>query len=250
MVSRIAMSLCQVFSTAGGPLAGEINCAFHQITGQYIHEGYGQSEGTPICCSFEWLDIRPAAMGKPSPLYDVMLINENGERCAKGEHGELVIRVGEDQRGQVGLLTAYYTEDGFLDPVKDGMYHTGDVAYEDEEGYYWYVSRNDDIIKSSGYRIGPFEIESVLNTHPQVKESAIVGRPDPIRGQIVCAVVVLHDGCEPSEELDQELQKYVKENTAPYKYPRRVEYVSELPKTTSGKIMRSALKWKAERKSS
>ena len=238
------------FSTAGEPLAGEINRAFYEITGQYIHEGYGQSEGTPICCSFEWLDIRPSAMGKPSPLYDVMLINENGERCQKGEHGEVVIRVGENQCGQVGLLTAYYTEEGFLDPVRDGIYHTGDVAYEDDEGYYWSVSRNDDMIKSSGYRIGPFEIESVLNTHPQVKESAIVGRPDAIRGQIVCAVVVLHDGCRPSEELTKELQKYVKENTAPYKYPRKIEYVSELPKTTSGKIMRSALKWNAERKSS
>ena len=239
-LERKSVATIKWFSTAGEPLSGEVNNDFYNITGQHIHEGYGQSEGTPITCTFQWVEPRPSSMGKPSPLYNVALLNQDGERCRAGEHGEVCMIVGK--KHQVGLLTAYSVNGEMQNPIVDGIYHTGDIAYMDESGYYWYVSRNDDMIKSSGYRIGPFEIESVLNTHPAVKESAIIGRPDPIRGQVVCAVVVLKGNYSGSEELTKELQKYVKDNTAPYKYPRIIEYVEALPKTTSGKIIRSALK--------
>ncbi len=228
------------FSTAGEPLSGEVNRQFYALTGSYIHEGYGQSEGTPITCSFQWDDIRPSSMGKPSPLYDTAIIDQNGNRCGIGEKGEVVIFVHD--RKPIGLLQSYCSDGETRNPYADGVYHTGDMAYADEDGFYWFVSRNDDMIKCSGYRIGPFEIESVLNTHPAVKESAIVGRPDEIRGQVVCAVIALKPGFSPSPELTRELQDYVKKNTAPYKYPRIVEYTDALPKTTSGKIMRGPLK--------
>ncbi len=229
------------FSTAGEPLSGEVNSKFHEITGHFIHEGFGQSEGTPITCGFEWLAIRPASMGKPSPLYNVALVHPDGTKCAQGEEGEIVMYV-KDGR-QLGLLCAYSLEGDKYSPIEDGIYHTGDIAYEDEEGYYWYVGRNDDMIKSSGYRIGPFEIESVLNTHKAVKESAIIGCPDELRGQIICAVVVLTKGTVGSDELTKELQTYVKKLTAPYKYPRKIIYVNALPKTTSGKIIRKELNY-------
>jgi len=228
------------FATAGEPLSGEVNKEFFDITGHYIHEGYGQSEGTPIACTFEWVDIRPASMGKPSPLYDVQIVRPDMTPCDVNENGEVVIFVHD--KTPVGLLSHYTYEGETVCPYADGIYHTGDVAYRDEEGYFWYVSRNDDMIKSSGYRIGPFEIESVLNTHRAIKESAIIGLPDPMRGQIICAVVVLNDGYEGDERLTKELQEYVKKNTAPYKYPRVIQYIDEMPKTTTGKIMRRALK--------
>ncbi|RYD04849.1 hypothetical protein N752_13055 [Desulforamulus aquiferis] len=145
-------------------------------------------------------------------------------------------------KNQLGLLSAYYANGEMIDPIQEGIYHTGDIAFEDKDGYYWYVGRNDDMIKCSGYRIGPFEIESVLNTHPAVRESAIIAHPDEIRGQIVCAVILLRDGYTPSEALTKELQSHVKQNTAPYKYPRKIIYVPELPKTTSGKIIRRKLR--------
>ena len=229
----------QWFTTAGEPLAGEINEDFHDRFGHYIHEGYGQSEGTPITCTWQWIKVRPASMGKPSPLYDVCIVDADGNNLPQGERGEVVMRI---HGFQVGLLSHYVDDNGIIDPVQDGIYHTGDVAYQDENGYYWYVGRNDDVIKSSGYRIGPFEIESILNTHPAVHECAIIGLPDPMRGQVVCAVIALRDGYSPSDELTLELQKYVKSNTAPYKYPRIIRYVDALPKTTSGKIIRSVLK--------
>lgn len=230
----------QWYSTAGEPLSGEVNKKFFDITGHYIHEGYGQSEGTPITCGFEWLEIRPASMGKPSPLYDTAIIHPDGTPCQTGEEGEVVIRTGGKKL--LGLLDYYYVNGKKINPIEDGFYHTGDTAYADEHGYYWYVGRTDDMIKCSGYRIGPFEIESVLNTHPAVKESAIVGLPDEIRGQIVCAVITLKEGFCPSDELTKELQNYVKTHTAPYKYPRIIKYVPVLPKTTSGKIIRKEAK--------
>lgn len=230
----------QWFSTAGEPLSGEVNNEFYKISGHYIHEGFGQSEGTPITCGFPWIPIRPSSMGKPSPLYNVALIQPDGTPCNIGEAGEVVIFT--EGKKQVGLLSAYYLNGQRIDPAKDGIYHTGDLAYEDEDGYYWYVGRNDDMIKCSGYRIGPFEIESVLNTHPAVRESAIIGYPDELRGQLVCAAVKLQEGYTPSDALTKELQLYVKTNTAPYKYPRKIFYLSELPKTTSGKIIRRNLR--------
>ncbi len=229
------------FATAGEPLSGTVNDQFKELSGHYIHEGYGQSEGTPITCTFSWLEVRPASMGKPSPLYDTVIIHPDGTLCKTGETGEVVMRI-PDRKNQVGLLDCYCLDGVRTDPVVDGIYHTGDTAYMDEDGYFWYVGRVDDMIKCSGYRIGPFEIESILNAHPAVKESAIVGAPDPVRGQIVCAVVALHEGYEASEELTKLLQDYVKKSTAPYKYPRRIVYVDSLPKTTSGKIIRNKAK--------
>ena len=228
------------FTTAGEPLSPEVNKTFEKLTGHSIHEGFGQSEGTPITCSYEWMAVRPGSMGKPSALYDVAIIDKEGNRCEAGESGEVVMFTKLDET-PVGLLMGYVKEDGSFTRGYDTVYHTGDIAYEDEDGYYWYVGRNDDMIKCSGYRIGPFEIESVLNTHPAVKESAIVGRPDELRGQVVCAVIALREGYSASEALTKELQTYVKKNTAPYKYPRIVEYIDALPKTTSGKIIRNVL---------
>jgi acetyl-CoA synthetase len=232
---------CHWFSTAGEPLSGEVNRQFKNITGLYIHEGFGQSEGTPITCGFGWLEVRPSSMGKPSPLYDVKIVNAEGKECDTGETGEIVIRV-KDKKEQLGLLDYYFIDGKKINPIINGLYHTGDTAYMDEDGYFWYVGRIDDMIKCSGYRIGPFEIESVLNTHPSVKESAIVGAPDSIRGQIVCAVVALKSGFYPSDTLTRELQTYVKKNTAPYKYPRKIVYVKNLPKTTTGKVIRKLAK--------
>ncbi len=224
------------FTTAGEPLSADVNQNFYNISGKYVREGYGQSEGTPITCNFEWLLTAPTSLGKPSPLYDVRIIDHNGQECNIGETGEIVIMAKE---GQLGLLKYYMEKGRKINPIKKGIYHTGDTAYMDENGFIWYVGRVDDMIKCSGYRIGPFEIESILNSHTAVKESAIVGAPDEIRGQIVCAVIKLKAGITPSEELTNELKQYVKDNTAPYKYPRRIVYVDEIPKTTTGKIIRS-----------
>ena len=227
------------FSTAGEPLAPEVNKELMDISGHPIHEGFGQSEGTPITCTFPWLSVKPGSMGRPSPLYDVRLIDKEGNSVERGDNGEVVMFVPEGEV-PVGLMCGYDI-DGRLVRNYTNIYHTGDIAYEDEDGYYWYVGRQDDIIKCSGYRIGPFEIESIINTHPAVRESAVIGRPDEIRGQVVCAVVALRDGFAPSDELTAEIKQHVKTNTAPYKYPRIVEYLPELPKTTSGKIIRNVL---------
>lgn len=231
------------FATAGEPLSDEVNREWKEITGKDIHVGFGQSEGSPICGTFEWLEVRSGSMGRPSPLYDVRILASDGGYCDAGEEGEIVIIPAEKQ---VGLLTRYSLNREQIQPLEGGVYHTGDIAYKDTDGYFYYVCRNDDMIKSSGYRIGPYEIESVLNTHPAVKESAIVGMPDEIRGQLICGIIVLREGFEPSEQLTKELQTYVKKNTAPYKYPRVIKYFHELPKTTSGKIMRKDLKALAE----
>ncbi len=228
------------FATAGEPLSPEVNMEFERITGKPIREGFGQSEGTPIACSFEWMDVRPGSMGKPSPLYDVRIIDREGNPVKPGDMGEVVIDTTSYNASTVGL-TMGYIMDGEFAASYDTLYHTGDIAYQDEDGYLWFVGRNDDMIKSSGYRIGPFEIESVLNTHDAIRESAIIGRPDPLRGQIICAVVSLKEGYQASDTLTRTLQNYVKQNTAPYKYPRVIEYVESLPKTTSGKIIRRAL---------
>ncbi len=229
----------QWFSTAGEPLSPEVNKEFETISGQPIHEAFGQSEGTPITCSFEWLKVKPGSMGKPSPLYDVRLVDKEGKSVEPGDNGEVCIFTQPDST-PIGLMCGYDV-DGKLVRNYDTIYHTGDIAYEDEEGYYWYVGRADDIIKCSGYRIGPFEIESIINTHPAVRESAVIGRPDEIRGQVVCAVIALREGFAASDGLSSEIKQYVKANTAPYKYPRVIEYLPELPKTTSGKIIRHVL---------
>ncbi|MCI8728495.1 MAG: AMP-binding protein [Clostridia bacterium] len=229
-------------STAGEALNPEVAKQFKDQTGLNIYEGFGQTESTVILATFKYMDIKQGSMGKPSPIYNVELLDNDDMPVAQGETGEVCIRLRENQ---VGLIYQYHNdEERTKATFANGIYHTGDLAYADSDGYYWYVSRKDDIIKSSGYRIGPFEVESALHEHPAVLECAITGAPDPLRGQVVKATIVLAKGYEPSEALIKELQNHVKKATAPYKYPRIVEFVSELPKTISGKIMRKDLRAK------
>ena len=221
---------------AGEALNPEVYNRWLEFTGLKLMEAFGQTESTVILANLVGMTPKPGSMGKPAPLYNVDLVDENDKSVPPGEVGEIVIRA---ERGTDGLFCEYYKdEEKTLEAWHDGVYHTGDTAWRDEEGYYWYVGRNDDVIKASGYRIGPFEIESVLIQHPSVLECAVTGAPDPIRGQVVKATVVLAKGYTASEELVKELQTYVKKNTAPYKYPRIIEFVDELPKTISGKIRR------------
>ena len=237
-LSKYDLSSIRYMMTAGEALNPEIYRQIVQKTGHKIYEGFGQTETTVVCATFPGLvDIRPGSMGKPSPLYDVQLLDDNGMPVEMGA-GEICIRLREEQQG---LFSGYYNDPDLTDTVKyDGYYHLGDLAYRDTDGYYWFVGRKDDIIKSSGYRIGPFEVESALMEHPAVLECAITGVPDTegVRGQLVKATIVLAKGYEPSDALVKELQNHVKKTTAPYKYPRVVEFVPELPKTISGKIRR------------
>ncbi|MDR1143840.1 MAG: AMP-binding protein, partial [Spirochaetaceae bacterium] len=224
-------------TVAGEPLEPEIYERFRQGTGIKLRECYGQTELTVTCCTYPWLEPKPGSMGKPSPGYDIDLLRDDGSSCDMGEEGQLVVRTG--RRRPVGIFDGYYRDDALTGSVwHDGIYYTGDMAWRDEDGYLWFVGRSDDVIKSSGYRIGPFEVESALMEHPAVLECAITGVPDPDRGTVVKATVVLAKGWSPSEELKKELQNHVKKITAPYKYPRIVEFVTELPKTISGKIRR------------
>ena len=237
-LSKYDLSSSRYMMTAGEALNPEIYKQIVQKTGHKIYEGFGQTETTVVCATFPGLvDIRPGSMGKPSPLYDVQLLDDNGAPVEMGA-GEICIRLREEQQG---LFSGYYNDPALTETViYDGYYHLGDLAYRDTDGYYWFVGRKDDIIKSSGYRIGPFEVESALMEHPAVLECAITGVPDTegVRGQLVKATIVLAKGYEPSDALVKELQNHVKKTTAPYKYPRVVEFVKELPKTISGKIRR------------
>ncbi len=228
--------------TAGEPLSPIIVEQFRELTGLTIHEGYGQSESSVLIANFPWFEAKAGSMGKPSPLYNIVLENSEGKLVGPNTEGEVVVR--SLQYGlPEGLIQGYYQDGKVVNAYGDSfVYHTGDIATRDEDGYYWFVGRNDDIIKCSAYRIGPFEIESVLLTHPAIRECAITGAPDPVRGQVVKATIVLENGYEPSDELTKEIQDYVKKNTAPYKYPRVVRYVQSLPKTNSGKIIRKALR--------
>ncbi|MCL2808612.1 MAG: AMP-binding protein [Treponema sp.] len=224
-------------SVAGEPLNPEIFEKFLAGTGIKLRECYGQTELTVSLCTWPWLEPKPGSMGKPAPGYDIDLVREDGTSCDMGEEGQIVVRT--DKRKPDGMFGGYYRDKALTDSVwNNDVYYTGDVAWKDEDGYYWFVGRNDDVIKSSGYRIGPFEVESALMEHQAVLECAITGVPDPDRGTAVKATVVLAKGYEASEELKVELQEHVKKTTAPYKYPRIVEFVSELPKTISGKIRR------------
>ncbi len=230
------LSSLKYATIAGEALNPEVYNRWLEYTGIKLMEAFGQTETTAILANLKGMTPKPGSMGKPTPLYDVDIVDENNRSCPPGEVGEIVVRA---ERGKDGLFNEYYRNDELTNSAwHDGLYHTGDTAWRDEDGYYWYVGRNDDVIKASGYRIGPFEIESVLITHPSVLECAVTGAPDPIRGQVVKATVVLARGYEPSDELAKELQNHVKKNTAPYKYPRIVEFVNELPKTISGKIKR------------
>ncbi|HHW12929.1 MAG TPA: AMP-binding protein [Firmicutes bacterium] len=229
-----ALEYCVV---AGEPLNPEVYHQFYKMTGLELREGYGQTELTVAIATFPWLKPKPGSMGKPAPGYEVELIDDEGHLCEVGEVGQITIRT--DRHKPLGFFAGYYRDPEKTQAVwHDGRYYTGDTAWRDEDGYYWFVGRVDDVIKSSGYRIGPFEVESALMEHPAVLECAVTGIPDPDRGQVVKATVVLAPGYTPSDQLAKELQEHVKRVTAPYKYPRVIEFRSELPKTISGKIRR------------
>lgn len=243
-LSKYDLSSVKMACTAGEPLNPEVFYQFKKATGLEIIEGFGQSESSVLCANFEWIKPKPGSMGKPSPLYDIDIIDENGQSCPPGVEGNIVIK-NLDKYVPPGLFKCYYRDEEATKRVwHDGIYNTGDVAWRDEDGYFWFVGRSDDVIKCSGYRIGPFEVESALLEHPAVLECAVTAAPHPIRGQVVKATVVLASGWEPSEKLVKELQDHVKHVTAPYKYPRIVEFVDELPKTVSGKIRRAEIRKK------
>ncbi len=239
-ISQYDLSSVQHMTTAGEALNPEVYRQFEKATGLQILEGFGQSESTMIIGNLTGASHKIGSMGKPAPIYDVSLVDADGNPVPTGEVGEIVVDV--KNGAPCGLFTGYYG-----DPEKtaevwhDGFYHTGDTAWRDEDGFYWYVGRVDDVIKSSGYRIGPFEIESVIMELPYVLECGVSAAPDEVRGQIVKASIVLTKGTEPTEELKKEIQTYVKEHTAPYKYPRLIVFRDELPKTVSGKIQRNKL---------
>jgi acetyl-CoA synthetase len=228
------MKYCVV---AGEPLNPEVYNKWLKLTGLKLMEGYGQTEMTVAVGTYPWMEPKPGSMGKPSPGYHIEILNADGKPCEVGEEGEIALNTIKGT--PVGLFDGYYRDERRTSSVwHDGYYYTGDMAWMDEEGYLWFVGRSDDVIKSSGYRIGPFEVESALITHPAVVECAITSAPDEIRGLVVKATVVLKKDYKPSDALRKELQDHVKKVTAPYKYPRIVEFVPALPKTISGKIRR------------
>ncbi len=238
-VSKYDLSSLRHCTTAGEAMNPSVFEKWKELTGLDIREAFGQTETTLTIGTFPWMEAKPGSMGVPNPEYDIDLINAQGESCKPGEQGEIVIYTG--RRRPLGLFREYlYDKELTRQAHSNGVYHTGDVATRDTDGYFRFVGRVDDVIKSSGYRIGPFEVESSLMTHPAVVECAITGVPDPIRGQIVKATVVLADEWKDriGEDLVKELQNHVKQTTAPYKYPRQIEFVDELPKTISGKIRR------------
>ena len=239
-IGRYDLSSVRHMTTAGEALNPEVYRQFEKLTGLQIHEGFGQTELTLAVGNLLGAPHKVGSMGKPSPLYDVALVDADGNPVPVGQPGEIVIRT--DKNVPCGLFIGYYRDEERTREVwHDGAYHTGDVAWRDEDGYYWYVGRVDDVIKSSGYRIGPFEIESVIMELPYVLECGVSAAPDEVRGQVVKASVVLTRGTEPTEALKKEIQDYVKTHTAPYKYPRIVVFRDELPKTISGKIQRNKL---------
>ena len=238
-LSKYDLSRLEYCTTAGEALNPNVFLRWKEKTGIMIYESYGQTETTMVLGTYPFVAPKPGSMGKPNPQYDVDILDAEGRPCAVGEQGQLVIRT--DRGKPLGLFKEYYSQPGLMQrTLRDGVYYTGDVVYRDEDGYFWFVSRADDVIKSSGYRIGPFEVESALMTHPAVVECAITGVPDEVRGMVVKATVVLAESYagKADEALVAELQDHVKRETAPYKYPRVIEFVDELPKTISGKIRR------------
>ena len=242
-LERYDLSALKWCTTAGEALNPSVFDEWKQKTGITIYEAYGQTETTMVVGTYPWVKPKPGSMGVPNPQYHIDIVDEQGNSVAPMEHGELVINV---EKGKpLGLFKSYYRNDEMTEKrIVNGLYHTGDVVYRDNDGYLWFVSRIDDVIKTSGYRVGPFEVESALMTHPAVAECAVTAAPDEIRGQIVKATIVLTSEYEDkaSEALASELQEHVKRETAPYKYPRIVEFVRELPKTISGKIKRAEIR--------
>ena len=244
-LSKYDLSSLEYCCTAGEALNPAVFDKFYEKTGIKMMEGFGQTETTMTLGTFPWMEPKPGSMGIPNAQYDIDLIRADGSPCEDGEKGEIVVRVGD--RKPIGLFKEYYRDPELTrEAWHDGLYHTGDMAWRDEDGYYWFEGRIDDVIKSSGYRIGPFEVESALMTHPAVVECAITGVPDDIRGMVVKATIVLGKEWKDKagDDLVKELQQHVKKVTAPYKYPRIIEFVDELPKTISGKIRRVEIRKK------
>ncbi len=233
------LSALRYCTTAGEAMNPSVFEKWEELTGLSIHEAFGQTETTLTIGTFPWVTPKPGSMGIPSPGYHIDLLNDAGESCKPGEQGQIVIYTEPDR--PLGLFREYLYDPELTKAAhRNGVYYTGDMATRDEDGYFWFVGRADDVIKSSGYRIGPFEVENALMSHEAVVECAITGVPDPIRGQLVKATIVLSEAYKEKagDELVKELQNYVKHQTAPYKYPRVIEFVDELPKTISGKIRR------------
>jgi acetyl-CoA synthetase len=242
-LSSYNLSTLKCAVTTGEPLTLRVYEAFLKATGLRLMEGYGQTETVAFIANYPWMKVKPGSMGKPSPGYNVVLLDKDGHACDVGEEGEIAIEMPEKK--PLGLLADYHPErDSDDNAWADGYYRTGDTAWRDEDGYFWFVGRTDDLIKTSGYRVGPFEVESALLSHPAVLECAVTGVPDVKRGQVVKATIVLATGTVPREDLKKELQAHVKTVTAAYKYPRVIEFRNELPKTISGKIRRVEIREK------
>lgn len=237
--AKYDLSALEYCTTAGEALEPAVYQKFFNLTGIRMMEGFGQTETTMTLGTFPWIKPKPGSMGKPNPQYDIRLLKPDGSVCEDGEKGEICIDTSAGK--PIGLFKGYYRDPELTERAwHDGLYYTGDIAWRDEDGYYWFVGRADDVIKSSGYRIGPFEVESALMTHPAVVECAVTGVPDAVRGMVVKATIVLADEwrSKAGDALVKELQNHVKHETAPYKYPRIIEFVDALPKTISGKIRR------------
>src|SRR5690554_363098 len=247
-LSKYDLSALEYCTTAGEALNPSVFETFYKQTGIKMMEAFGQTETAPTIITFPWMKPKPGSMGVPNPLYKMDLLTHDGRSAEDGEQGEIVFYTDEKKR-PLALFMGYYRDEALTRQVyADNLYHTGDMAWRDEEGYYWFVGRTDDVIKSSGYRIGPFEVESAVMTHPAVIECAITGVPDEIRGQVIKATIVLAEKyrTKAGDILAKEIQQHVKNVTAPYKYPRIIEFVSELPKTISGKIRRVEIREKSK----
>ncbi|MDR1734105.1 MAG: AMP-binding protein [Oscillospiraceae bacterium] len=252
-LSKHSLKSLKKSTTAGEPLNPEVYNRWLEYTGLKVREGFGQTETVLTIANTVWMDPKPGSMGKPMPISRIDVYDPDGRLCDAGEEGELMIPIPNPADKPYGVFEQYFHDQERTDetvcPISEEagspvFYHSGDTAWRDEDGYIWFKGRNDDIIKSSGYRIGPFEVESALIEHPAVRESAITAVPDPVRGQIVKASIILDPAYTPSEELKKELQEHVKRVTAPYKYPRIIDFVTELPLTINGKIRRSEIKKK------
>ena len=246
-LSKYDLSALEYCTTAGEALNPSVYESFYQQTGIKMMEAFGQTETAPTIITFPWMEPKPGSMGVPNPLYKMDLITHDGRSAEDGEQGEIVFYT--DEQHPLGLFMGYYRDESLTRSVyADHLYRTGDMAWRDEDGYYWFVGRTDDVIKSSGYRIGPFEVESAVMTHPAVVECAITGMPDEIRGQVIKATIVLATDYreKAGEALAHEIQEHVKQVTAPYKYPRIIEFIDELPKTISGKIRRVEIREKSK----
>ena len=247
-ISSYDLSSIKHCCMAGEPLNPEVFNRFRDLTGLTLTEGFGQTETPVICANFDGFEIRPGSTGKPAPGFDIDIVDYDGNKCEDGIPGYIVVK-NLSKYYPAGLCKGYINDDeANAESFRHDCYYTGDMAWRDADGYYWFVGRNDDVIKCSGYRIGPFEVESAIMTHPSVLECAVTAVPDPVRGQVVKATIVLAKGYTASDELKKEIQNHVKKVTAPYKYPRIVEFVDALPKTSSGKIMRKQIRMNDEKK--